>query len=165
MTTVKALLSVLVGVFLFFPSSAQANGLGRAALEGVAFLAAGTLVGGVIAGAVKRFVMLRVASPPSVRRVAGSIALEALFLHGIFNSFPAFVDPRRSLIRPVLVGLALYALLATVLNARWFFAGAVASAHGLRHIALAALIGMISPFFIVTAIVALRMLAGLVFDL
>ena len=128
-------------------------------------MVAGTLVGGVIAGAVKRFVLLRVAPPPSVRRVAGSIALEALLLHVIFNSFPAFVDPRGSLIRPVLVGLALYALLATVLNTRWFFPGAIASAQGLRHIALAALIGMISPFFIVTAIVALRLLAGLVFDL
>jgi hypothetical protein len=64
------------------------------------------------------------------------------------------------LFRPVLVGLALYALLATVLNARRFFAGAIASSHGLRHIALAALVGMISPFFIVTSIVALRLLAG-----
>jgi hypothetical protein len=62
----------------------------EAALEGAAFRAAGTLVGGVIAAAVKRLVLLRVASPPSIGRGAGSIALEALFLHVIFKLVPSF---------------------------------------------------------------------------
>jgi hypothetical protein len=64
----------------------------------------------------------------------------------------------------VSIGLMLYALLATAVNTRWFFRGAVSSPHGLRQVAMAALIGMISPLFIVTATVALRLLAGLVFD-
>jgi hypothetical protein len=157
-------LVVLVVAFLVRPSSALANGLGVAAVQGLALLAAGVLVGGATAGVIKRFVLLRMASVPPVRRVAGSVALEALLLNLIFNSFPAFVDPRGSLIGPVLVGLALYLLLATALNVRWFFRGAMTSTHALRDIAIAASIATITPFFIVTATVVLRMLVRWLFD-
>ena len=97
-------------------------------------------------------------------RVAGSVAIEAILLNVIAFSVPAFVDPRGSLIGPVLVGLTLYLLLATALNVRWFFRGAVASAHGLRDIAIAALIGMITLLFIVTATIVVRMVAWWMFE-
>jgi len=80
-------LIVLGGVLLFPPSSAQASDLGKAAVQGVALLAAGVLVGGAIAAVVKRRVLLRTGSAPSVSRIVCSVSLEALFLNTIFYSF------------------------------------------------------------------------------
>lgn len=96
--------------------------------------------------------------------MASSVALEALLLSLIAFSFPAFVDPRGSFIGPVLAGLAVYAPLATALNARWFFRGAVSRPDGMRAIAMAVLIGMMAPLFIVTVVAVVRVLLLRLFD-
>ena len=80
-------------------------------------------------------------------------------------SVPAFFDPRGSLVPLVLVSVALYALLATGLNALSFFWGRGASAHPRRDVVIAALMGTMTLFLIVTMTIALRILAWWMFEI